>query len=65
MVNEGETAKQAVKEINNARQEEQNGSTHNEQDNELGRCIVGEAKSAVHDLQDLQHKPDCKISLQE
>ena len=58
-------AQQTVKEINNARQEEQKGSAYNEQDCELGPCIVGEAKSAIHDLQDLQCKPDGKISLQE
>ena len=56
-------AQEKVKRINNARQEDEKGTTDNGKDSDLGPTIVGEAKSAVDDLHDLQQKPDTKISL--
>ena len=44
-------------------QEKAKDTTNKNKYSELGPSIVGEAKSAVDDLQDLQQKPETKISL--
>ena len=56
-------AQEKVRSINNAQQEEEKGTTDNDKYSDLGPRIVSEAKSAVNDLQDLQQKPDDKISV--
>ena len=52
-----------VKEINDARHEEEKGSDHDYP--ELGPCVAGEVKCAVNDLNDLQHKPENRVSLED
>ena len=52
-----------VKEINDARDEEEKGSDNDYP--ELGPCVVGEVKCAVNDLNDLQHKPENRVSLED
>lgn len=52
-------------EINKARQDVEKASRDEEEYEELGQCVMGAAKSAVVDLQNLQHKPDVKITLEE
>ena len=51
-----------AKTINNAQQGEEEGITNNDKYSHLDPCIVGEAKSAVNDLLDLQQKPQDKVS---
>ena len=46
-------AQEKVENINNAHQGQDKGIPDNGKYSDLGPCIVGEAKSAVNDLQDL------------
>ena len=56
-------AQENVKNINNARQQQGNDTTDDNKSPDVDPCVVGEAKSALDDLQDLQQKPEDKISL--
>ena len=56
-------AQENVKNINNARQQQGKYTTDSTKYSDVDPCVVGEAKSALDDLQDLQQKPEDKISL--
>ena len=53
-----------MKTINNAWQGEEKGIADNHKYSHLDSCILAKAKSAVNDSQDLQQKPQDKVSLE-